>query len=796
MQKTADLESFNATKSQTKKLAGVLYTKVAKLRALLETQTTLEDCWRTQKQLDREEAAYDAARLATIPQNLAIKLVGDGFKVGVGDIWLEELDASFDCSMIPREHASSASPSSKNPHSRACVTSQIGSDAQLGVVSFKAHEIYLKSDNFPTLRLESFEAKCEFTATVPIHFKTERQRWKVGPGMKINLKKIESKMATSGGLTANPPQSMIRFATEQILKMIITKNLKQFFPPEIGIYMESVKSDHVNAANGTLKVTGPHCNDLESLLVNSSSKRAHDLLKLTAEQAAVLVQFARAVAGIDIKSTVRLVQYYKDNVVMNQNEETAKDLVLMWQLAYEKFAVMKSSPPINMKELFKQVKSLSENPIAIKMDFSHLDMNIEVQPMLKVTSSLMTRLLYENFGGNGVVGSCEETDHPNDVLLRGVRRTINRIFVPFRRSVYSVGKNVKRVTAEVQGEVAGKPKEIAKLSLALSNLQVLCTPSLPTSFVDFMTRSYSTTCRTHVMEGGARKFAYKMVKDEEEEEEEEEEEDDDDEEGAGSLPKFVMAGHFINMNTIGVYNPEVTKGGSFTIQRMPVYHGRPDMLTEESLRTTCAETASEGTPLLAHFTSDEMRMSVPLMAMVPEMISNVADFLKWGGASFAAEGTASPSGMESDERMLHDLRDKFKRILVIIMKIVHKHTSTETFQMIVNSSLRLSSDADGVLSVEVQGSASGADEKLPLSLMWTTTFVDIVQDMKKVLDEFRRGGSRSTSENSRGSEVGAAALSGGSSSVDSLVEDARKKGRRMSKKFGEMFSTAFSSPLK
>jgi hypothetical protein len=154
--------------------------------------------------------------------------VGNGFKVGVGAVWLASLAAPFSCSLVPGTGGLAR-------QDRATVTTDIGSQENPGVISFTASELYLKADNFPTLRLESCEATCEFSSHVPIQFKTQRQQWKVGGGLKIQMHKMKSRMTTSGGLTTNPPQALVRFAVEQVLKLIITKNLKQFFPPEIGM---------------------------------------------------------------------------------------------------------------------------------------------------------------------------------------------------------------------------------------------------------------------------------------------------------------------------------------------------------------------------------------------------------------------------------------------------------------------------------------------------------------------------------------------------------------------------------
>ena len=813
-----DKKNFRLIKSTAKKLAIAVSIKIGSLKKNLDAQTDLSGCWRAQKNLERAEAEYDAARLQTIPQNLSIKLVGEGFKVGVGAIWLENINVAFSVSMVPRDPKAAESSSSKeNPHNRTAIIVQVGSDSQLGVVSFRASNIFLKSDNFPTeILLDTFEAKCEFTAHVPIHFKTERQQWKVGPEMKINLKTIKSKMQTSGGLAAKPPQSLIRFAAEQIMKVIITKNLRKFFPPEIGDYMETASSQHKNSLAGTLGISGPRADDLESHVGENgaSCARARELLHLDASQAALLVQFARGVAGVDVSTTVKLVQYYKDNVVMNKNQEAAADLVVLWQHGFDLFAKEERAAlaleggggaraaPIDFRKLFHtHVKNLSENPIKICMELTHIDYSLEVQPILSSACRMFTRLLYENFGGAGVVGENADEDAPDDALLLGVRRSMNSIFVPLRRAFFNAGKSVKRVMADVVGKVAGKPKTVASLSLVLKNLQVFCTPSLPISLVDYMCRQYEATCRIKMLDGGKRRLVYKLAKvdesedkgdkDEAEEGEAERDEGEEEEEEVISLPKFVMSGHVDNASTIVAFDPkQASERGSVKLSMMPSFHGVLGMKTEDSLKETCAALSGDEEPLRAIVAVDELRTQVPLMAMVAEFMTIAADLLKWGGASFGTErrNESGLTGEEPDERMIADMSDTFKRIMVILMKILHKHTSMEAFQMKVASSLRLSSDSCHNLTVDVQGTANSKEDEMPLSLEWTATFVDIVEDMRRVVEEFRKG-QRSEIDAAPDGEVGGKAGEPSTKKPKQQGKGVIKKGRRgMSKIFGDMFT--------
>ena len=189
----------------------------------------------------------------------------------------------------------------------------------MGVVSFHAENVYLRADNFPTLRLDAFSAKCDFISDVPIVYRRDRKTWKVGSGLTISLKTISPKITMSGGNSVKPPQTLIRFAVEQVIKIVITKQLKQLIPPELGQYLEKVPEERMNSVSGTLNVGGPHTVDLESVLSNdsASSERARKLLNLTREQANHLAIFANNFLGTDISSAAKLANYVKR--MANQN---------------------------------------------------------------------------------------------------------------------------------------------------------------------------------------------------------------------------------------------------------------------------------------------------------------------------------------------------------------------------------------------------------------------------------------------------------------------------------------------
>lgn len=123
-----------------------------------------------------------------------------------------------------------------------------------------------------------------------------------------------------------------------------------------------------NSFSGTLTITGPKCSDLETKLgfSTASSTRAHDLLGLTETQVSSLVQFLRVVAGADTSTTVKLVNYFRDNIVNNKNRQAAEDLVELFQHSYDVFKVNKaasSNPPVQVDELDVDFKALFHDKV-------------------------------------------------------------------------------------------------------------------------------------------------------------------------------------------------------------------------------------------------------------------------------------------------------------------------------------------------------------------------------------------------------------------------------------------------
>jgi len=124
---------------------------------------------------------------------------------------------------------------------------------------------------------------------------------------------------------------------------------------------------------------------------------------------------------------------------------------------------------------------------------------------------------------------------------------------------------------------------------------------------------------------------------------------------------------------------------------------------------------------------------------------------------------------DDDEAMMRDLRDRLSRIILIVLKVVSKHTSTENFKFQLNSSLRVSTDKGNNIILDFEGNADSRTDKMPLELEWTTTFVDIVDDFKSCIDEFRK---------TSGPEDGA--LAGGSTPQSPTTRMWKGKGRRRS----------------
>lgn len=205
-------------------------------------------------------------------------------------------------------------------------------------------------------------------------------------------------MTTTSGNSVKPPQTLIRFIVEQVLKLLIASNLKKFLPHELGRYLEKVKPERMNSVYGTLSVSGPHAGDLEANICNKDNEcsiRGRDLLNITRDQAISFVSFASNFAKVDLSSTARLAKYVKSKVNHENNKAVAPDLIKIWQKAYDTFCKINSPSEdaiIDFETLFcKHATHISRNPIDIKLELHHIDVSLESQPALKGLTNFFTR---------------------------------------------------------------------------------------------------------------------------------------------------------------------------------------------------------------------------------------------------------------------------------------------------------------------------------------------------------------------------------------------------------------------
>eukprot|EP00520_Triparma_pacifica_P000714 CAMPEP_0118642858 /NCGR_PEP_ID=MMETSP0785-20121206/6060_1 /TAXON_ID=91992 /ORGANISM="Bolidomonas pacifica, Strain CCMP 1866" /LENGTH=946 /DNA_ID=CAMNT_0006534439 /DNA_START=97 /DNA_END=2934 /DNA_ORIENTATION=- len=782
IEKKAEFDStlWKAEKPSAKKRVAVLAKKVDVLRKELDSLTTLGECWHCQKTLDITESEYDEARLKTIPPECSIKLVGAGFKVGVEAIWLENLVAPFQLSTVN-------SPS-------VGIQMNIGGDtrgeqAGMGLVNFRADGIYLRTDNFPkSIRLESFSARCEFISSVPMTFKEKRMSWKVGSGLRISLKKIEPKMTTTSGNSVKPPQTLIRFIVEQVLKLLIASNLKKTLPHELGQYFAKVKPERMNSINGHLSISGPHAGDLEAPLINKdneSSLRGRKLLSLTREQAISFVSFASNFCKVDFSTTAKIMKYVK--IKLNQEKKIAPDLLKVWQASYDAYCKLhgvSEESLVDIESLFcTHGRNLSRNPIDVKLEMHHIDVSLETQTALKGITNFLTRVIYESFGGRGVVyDETEElTDNvkkemknkPSDYLLSGVRKSVNGVLIPLRRSLLILGNHLTRLSCSLEGTVDNvKTNTPADLRIDMNNVEILCTPSLPSTLTDFLTRNYLTTIKQCELEGQRRRkrFMFELVKEESEG-------------GGEGFEEVKMKGFFQNMRSKVVYDPlammEQKIIGMVELELMKSCWKSQDNIenTEIGLRGEgLSDDIVHHQPLLLHFNSELVRMKCKFMVILQELVFLTKELLLFGGskldapddegesdkgAAAAASETADNADDDDDDdddddgggggggdddnlaggdkAVLRDLSDKIGRCILIVLRIVAKHTSMEHFKFILNSNLRVSTDKGNNIVLNFEGNAASRDDQMPLELQWTTTFVDIVDDFKEIIGDFRRG---------------------------------------------------------
>ena len=146
--------------------------------------------------------------------------------------------------------------------------------------------------------------------------------------------------------------------------------------------------------------------------------------------------------------------------------------------------------------------------------------------------------------------------------------------------------------------------------------------------------------------------------------------------------------------------------------------------------------AGKPQPLQVHFTSELMLCECKFMVLLKELVIIVTELLRFGGADFDSVAKA-----DDDEKMMSDLREQLARIIRLVLGIIDKHTSTEKFKFLLSNNMKIASDEQGEITIELEGNLSGdSDRTIPLSLEWETTFIDVVNDFKAVILEFRRNG--------------------------------------------------------
>ena len=557
------------------------------------------------------------------------------------------------------------------------------------------------------------------------------------------------------------------------------------------------------------------------------------MLNLSFLQASHLLIFAKEVCGIDVSSCAKIVTYYKSQIL--NNEKSGADLIVLWQKAFDLFVAANKSPAeaqINIIQFFNEdAKKLAESPISINLEMSYVDLSVEVQAVLKTISQFLIRFVYENLGGTGI--SDEEEDdqmraqtlvamgtpkalHMKDELAIGVRAALNSVCIPLRRAFVVVANHLKRMTSDVKGSVIGRKNQPALLSLSCNNLQVLATPSLPTSFLNFTMRKYITVCAIkefehRVTKKGTKRMCYELSKaipegfgmwdapgewDAAKLGDVEESEALDEVASVGSsssfssgdlAANFKLTGYFDNFASVIVFDPKTlenhTDRGNGVVEMglMKSYHTNRDHdNTESSLQTNNAELqqerdelGKETTPFQLCLTVEKMHTEAGLMMMIEEGILCLGEFLKFGGSA--------SGNVNHNDGMMKDLDDKLFRVIAVVLRAVEKHTSRETFRLHVAVSTRVSSTSDNKLLMNIEGNSDDRHDA-PVKIKWETSFVDIVNDIKSVLAEFRDGGEDGSDPFEKNSSVGGSPPSSG------------KKLRRPSlKNLSKMFSSISSA---
>ena len=254
----------------------------------------------------------------------------------------------------------------------------------------------------PTVRLKAFSSRCDFTAVVPITF-SRRLGWSVVQSeLKISLKNLQSHITTFSSHNVKPPQSLIKFIVEQIIKVVISKNLKKFVPNELGDYLINVQKDNAsNDVTGVFQIIGPQINDLEINLTGTSesAERARKLLNLTQLEAGVLQRFGEEV--LKFKSGVSeehscdlstLASFVNFTNLVAQDDVYGDCFMRLFERAFRLFSADDGiGSGIVTKQLFDHAVALAKNPINVSVDVDRFKINLDLQNLFKALSNLVIR---------------------------------------------------------------------------------------------------------------------------------------------------------------------------------------------------------------------------------------------------------------------------------------------------------------------------------------------------------------------------------------------------------------------
>jgi len=775
------IEEFNILRPSLKEQARALEKSCAALRQKINSKNaktaSLSDSWSMLKELSTLESLYDEARLRTIPLDCRVKMVGRGFKVGVGACWLEEADCSFSCNI-----------------QRTDDTPQVTVTIN-GKVSSLSENIYLRQHSMPTLRLKSFSSSCSFASQVPLLF-SPHAGWSVSKqSLQLTLSDLKSRIEMYGP-TLQPPQSVIKFVCEQVIKILIVRNLEKFVPNEIGMYLVNVSTRMCeNVLGGGVKIRGPSVGVLRASIEGGGeySIKARELLGLELSQAVILTKFnscflrnccvdgvGKEENAIDLETIVGIVRLAQR---VARHDKYGKYFVEIFSMAYHNF-VGSSDPSsdnfLDCNELFSKALMLAKNPIKVSVDVDQYDVNADVQALLKAMQHLITRLSYDNLGGKGVVveeenGFAEGRGNENDVLLQEVKAAVNSVFIPIRRTLAVLSVNAKKIATDFGLNVTGDSEaEGALVNIRIANFQSLCTPSLPTSLVDFCTSQYTTK----IHQAGPGLFKYEMVR---------MNVDDDDIFNStknNSEQNFLVSGTMENMESKLVVDTSLLPSlvddfstiGIVDIVGVKKIENQDDTDCKEETEARLlrdmrqlAETTKMHHAIQVLYNLGDLRARMFLPCLIREIIAGGEQLIDFGSLrnnnhkNIEEDDEISSNGNRKvceNATALSDLNSRFLSALELMILVAEKHTKRAEFKCSLAGKmslqheqgdrakiiLRASGDVGRGKSEDDDDDGTIREVQKPLSLVWDTSFVEVVDDVKLVIEKFKGSSNENAEE--------------------------------------------------